>query len=558
MRLSLANSLLAILGALAIARALWRLQANMPASTSAQWISRARRPRSIGQPPARPAPSSSSRMASPAQGGSCRSFALTFARNGYVAATFDFPGHGRNPTPLTGDLEHVEGATRVLVAETAKVAAAVRGLGDGRLAVLGHSMASDIVVRFAESDPDVAATIAVSMFSPAVTRTAPKNLLVIVGDWEGFLKTEALRAVSLATAPAAPEPGVTYGAIGEGTGRRVAFSPHVEHASVLFSQASMREALAWLDQTFGVVRSAPPAIDDRGPWILALLAGIVALARPLSTLLPAVAIPKTGAGLGWRRLPALLAIPMVATPILLRFAPTHFLPVLVADYLAVHFAVYGLIAAIALFWARRFGGGAARAAVSIPALAAAAIAITAYGFVALVWPIDSFVTSFVPGRERITLVAALMIGTALYFLSDEVADARSRRRTRCLPRLEARLPRIAGARDRARFRTAVLSDPHRAGDRGLLRRARPLQRLGLSPHRPSLRSGSSQRHRLRLGDRSDLSAGCGISPETRNLVTPRAPPLLMVGQVAADASTRPPRPTGRTCFGGAREGSTLS
>ena len=419
MRLSLANSLLAILGALAVAGALWRLQAN----TAGVDI----RPMDIVGAPAtiyRPASGAPGPVVVIAHGfaGSGRlmqSFALTFARNGYVAATFDFPGHGRNPMPLTGDLEHVEGATRVLVAETAKVAAAVRGLGDGRLAVLGHSMASDIVVRVAESDPDVAATIAVSMFSPAVTRTAPKNLLVIVGDWEGFLKTEALRAVSLATAPSAPEPGVTYGAIGEGTGRRVAFSPHVEHASVLFSQASMREALAWLDQTFGVVRSAPPAIDDRGPWILALLAGCVALARPLSTLLPEVAIPKTGAGLGWRRLPGPLAIPMIATPILLRFAPTHFLPVLVADYLAVHFAVYGLIAAIALIWARRFGGADARAAVSIPALAAAAIAITAYGFAALVWPIDAFVTSFVPGRERLTLVAALLVGTALYFLSDE-------------------------------------------------------------------------------------------------------------------------------------------
>ena len=37
------------------------------------------------------------------------------------------------------------------------------------------------------------------MFSPAVTADAPRNLLVIVGDWEGFLKSEALRAVGLAT-----------------------------------------------------------------------------------------------------------------------------------------------------------------------------------------------------------------------------------------------------------------------------------------------------------------------------------------------------------------------
>jgi predicted dienelactone hydrolase len=31
-------------------------------------------------------------------------FAETLARNGYVAITFDFPGHRRNPAPLTGGL----------------------------------------------------------------------------------------------------------------------------------------------------------------------------------------------------------------------------------------------------------------------------------------------------------------------------------------------------------------------------------------------------------------------------------------------------------------------
>ena len=350
-----------------------------------------------------------------------RSFALTFARNGYVAVTFDFLGHGRNPEPLAGSITEEQGATRALVAETARVAAVARGLGDGRLAVLGHSMASDIVVRFAQSSPDVAATIAVSMFSPVVTATTPANLLVVVGDWEGMLKQEALRAVGLAAAPAQPQAGVTYGDVAQGTGRRAAFSPHVEHASVLYSQASLREAVRWLDQTFGIARPAGPVLDSRGPWILLLVAGVVALAWPLSSLLPRVAVPAVGAGLGWRRIWPALLVPMIATPLFLRVLPTHFLPVLVGDYLAAHFALYGAITAACLVWLRRGADGArAPAPVTSPAaFVVAAAAVVAFGFVALVWPIDHFVTSFVPGPGRVTLVLAMLAGTLLFFLSDE-------------------------------------------------------------------------------------------------------------------------------------------
>ena len=409
------NAILAILAALAIAAALTRLHSQY------QGVDIARQ--KLGGTSAtiyRPASGPLGPVIVIAHGfaGSgtlMQSFALTFARNGYVAVTFDFPGHGRNPEPLTGDLQSVEGATLALVASLTGVAADARKLGDGRLAVLGHSMASDIVVRFAEAHPEVAATIAVSMFSPAVTADAPRNLLVIVGDWEGFLKSEALRAVGLATAPAPAEPGVTYGDPAAGTGRRVAFSPHVEHASVLFSHASMREALGWVDQTFGVKRTQPPQLDARGPWILLLLAGSVGLARPAFSFLPRVAAPPVGAGLPWRRaLPAIVA-PAIATPFLLRFAPTHFLPVLVADYLAAHFALYGLLTALALASTR----GAARLAPPPRKVAAAAFAVAAYSFLALDLPINIYFTSFVPGPERAPIIAALAVGALFYFLSDE-------------------------------------------------------------------------------------------------------------------------------------------
>ncbi|MEI8178587.1 MAG: alpha/beta fold hydrolase [Aestuariivirga sp.] len=348
-----------------------------------------------------------------------KSFALSFARNGYLAITFDFAGHGRNPQGMSGDVNLIEGATRRLLEDVTKVAAKARTLGDGRIAVLGHSMASDIIVRFAESDPSVVATIAVSMFSPAVTAFAPRNLLMIDGEWEGTLKTEALRNVGLVSAPEPPQAGVTYGDFGAGTARRAAFSPHAEHASVLFNEVTMRESLAWLDESFGVTRQATPEIDSRGPWIVALLGGVVMLGWPLSSLLPRIQPLPMGAGLQWRRMWPGVLIPAVATPLLLRFVPTHFLPVLVGDYLAVHFFLYGLITCALLVWQGSWSKGEQAQQTAPASFLFALLAVVGYGFVGIVWPLDSFVTSFVPVGSRPMLVAVLFLGTLPYFLSDE-------------------------------------------------------------------------------------------------------------------------------------------
>jgi pimeloyl-ACP methyl ester carboxylesterase len=417
------NPLFALLAILAIGAALWHLEA---AGESV-----AVTPVDIGSIPAR--------IYRPRSGGThpvvviahgfagsqqlMQSFALTFAHDGYIAVTFDFPGHGRNRSPLRGSITDAGGATQALVAATRRVAQYARGLGDGRLAVLGHSMASDIVIRYAETAPEVGATIAVSMFSPMVTAAAPANLLVIVGDWEGMLKREALRAVALTSAPAPPAAGVTYGNPAAGTGRRAAFSPQTEHVSVLFSRDSMREALDWLDRSFGTVRTQPPWLDHRGPWILLLVGGVVMLARPLAALLPRLAVPALGAGRSWRDLRLPLLLPPVVTPLLLRVLPTHFLPVLVGDYLAMHFALYGLSTIIcttaAKPTARPAGAVPTPGGVSGFALACTSMAVVAFGFLALVWPIDRYFTSFIPGPQRFVLILAMLVGTTIFFLSDE-------------------------------------------------------------------------------------------------------------------------------------------
>ena len=218
----------------------------------------------------------------------------------------------------------------------------------------------------------------------------------------------------------------------EGTAARLARSKVVSFvADPVSSDDELKDetlaaTVAWLDASFGIARAEPPFVDRRGPLILLLLAGAVLAARPLSRLLPRVSPEPAGAGLPWRRLWVVLLVPAIATPLVLRlvpegYLPTSVLPVLVADYLAAHFLVYGLITAACLALARRRGWSAASPCARRGRLALAVAGTVAYGFVAIVWPLDTYVTSFWPGADRLPLVAVMLAGTLPFFLADEWA-----------------------------------------------------------------------------------------------------------------------------------------
>lgn len=355
-------------------------------------------------------------------------FAITLAKNGYLAVSFDYFGHGRNLEPLRGDVTKIDGATRVLVEQTGEVVEYALALPDAapKLALLGHSMASDIIVRYASEEERVDATIAVSMFSPAVTEDAPKNLLVIVGGLEGFLKEEALRVLALVTDN--PRPGETVGTTKDGSARRVAFAPGVEHVGVLYSETSMREASAWLQQTLGGSAGGGVGggesggesgyLDHRGPWIMLLLLGLVLIARPLAGLLPTVSSPPKGASLPWKPLLRAALFPAIATPLLLFWFPADFMGMLVGGYLAVHFFVYGLLTLAALWWLRR-DDRPTLSATRWPQLGLSAALATAFAAGVIGWVLDSYVTSLTIPAPRAPLFMLMLVGTLSYFLGDE-------------------------------------------------------------------------------------------------------------------------------------------
>jgi dienelactone hydrolase len=336
-----------------------------------------------------------------------QAYSLTLARSGYVVLAFDFEGHGRNPVPMSGDVTSIDGTTALLVAETRRVIAAGRTLPgiSGGVALLGHSMATDIIVRAAIAESaegrPVAAVVAISMFSGAVSETQPAGLLMISGQWEGALRAVALDNLRKLEPDA--EEGETV--VANGVARRAVVAPAVEHVGVLFSAAALREARDWLDAAFDRTSEGP--VVRPGPWIALLFCGIVVLLRPLTLLLPhGPPLPDT---LPAARFWAALLIPALLVPVIGTSLYQPFMPVLVADYLMAHLAAYGGLQLL-LAWRR------GPLSLSIPAV----LLLVVWGVAVFGLAMDRYVASFVPNAERSAIILILCVGTIPAMVADGI------------------------------------------------------------------------------------------------------------------------------------------
>ena len=316
-------------------------------------------------------------------------YGLLLAQAGYRVYAYDFEGHGRHPTPMSGDVTAVDGTTRLLVDQTLEVIAAAR-VGGGDVALVGHSMATDVLVRAALEADDIGPLVLLATFSGAVTAQAPDDMLMITGAWEPRLQGFAAEAVADAA---------------EVVRREAIVAPAVEHVAILHSRAGRAAALDWLNAYYG--RDTIVPVPQTGWALIGLLAAITMLFAPVARFLPARhMVPQD---LSWRHFVVIVGVPMLAAPLLAAPVDTQVLPVLVADYLALHLLIYGVVQLGAL-WAT----GARPGPISILG-----------GMLVLVWTVgvfgfalDRYGANFWPVPERYGIILALALGAVPFMLAD--------------------------------------------------------------------------------------------------------------------------------------------
>ncbi|HAJ61765.1 MAG TPA: alpha/beta hydrolase [Cyanobacteria bacterium UBA8543] len=204
------------------------------------------------------------------------SYAHVLAHGGYAVVLWDFAGHAANAAPigrlsLQQDLDKAYAA----IIEQPEV-------DRNRLALLGHSMGSGAVMSAGIRNIDrFAATIAISPTGAQVTPSAPRNLQLQAGSWEGGFIKNAQQLLAKA--------GGENQNLAQGKGRSLLIIPNAEHITILFRNASHQAALKWLNTTFGMSRTNS-YIDLRMLWYaLHLLAWLILL----GAVAPALAVPAT-------------------------------------------------------------------------------------------------------------------------------------------------------------------------------------------------------------------------------------------------------------------------
>lgn len=297
-----------------------------------------------------------------------RGFGYTLAKAGYLAALWDFDGHGGNANPLPAGLPRTQllSNAEAIWAEAQRLAIA----DAAQPAILGHSMGSRVALEFGVRHPQARATIAVSPVLSPVTHDLPWNLLLLAGQNEpGFLKNAQVLFEQATGRPIHPLSASTIN-LETGNSRQLVIVPWVEHVSILFSPFAHQAARQWLDGVLGRQAGAQDYTDTRLPWyalgIGGTLLACLCLVRGTQPAMPPAARP------GWQRLLILAAAAFLSTLALelvrrLGGELDTFLGLQMGGYLLAWFAIAGLFALILLRDASHPTGTPAWAWLRLPA-----------------------------------------------------------------------------------------------------------------------------------------------------------------------------------------------
>ena len=172
-----------------------------------------------------------------------RQIAYDIANAGSNVVLFDFIGHGANQQKLVNQPAEITGTTQQLVAQLSDIIKFIYEKFGNEISIslVGHSMASDIVIR-ASADERIKSVVAISPYSSAITQDFPKDLLLISGQFENHLRSHALKMVK--TFKPEAEENTEY--TNEKFRRKASYIKNTGHVSVIYAPQTTKIISDWL------------------------------------------------------------------------------------------------------------------------------------------------------------------------------------------------------------------------------------------------------------------------------------------------------------------------
>ena len=259
-----------------------------------------------------------------------RQIAYDVAKAGSNAVLFDFIGHASNQQKLVNEPTEITGTTQQLVDQLSNIINFIyEKFGDDiKISLIGHSMASDIVVR-ASTDKRIKSVVAISPYSTGITQDFPKDLLLISGQFEGHLRSHALQMVKTFNPEANENTEYTNGNIR----RKASFIENTGHVSVIYAPQTTKIIIDWLK----LENYDRPIWKNQIGWILIGMTFIVIGMSRLNTNLANETI------LVFKNKKALISVLTATTAALSSgLIEMHLLPIYGFERIAIYFGLVGL------------------------------------------------------------------------------------------------------------------------------------------------------------------------------------------------------------------------
>ena len=268
-----------------------------------------------------------------------KSLSNSIATAGHRTVRFDLLGHGINPVAFSGDVSNSEGPSVQFINQLNSVIDFYKiKFSPSHIVLVGHSMATDIIIRTAASRRDITSLIALSAYTNEKLTEKIPNILVLNGEWENNL-VKKTKELFISSGIKNPELNKIYNEPKTNFLRKMSSIKNSEHVGILYMPNTQKEIGQWFVELG--LSELPHKINHIGLLLVFIILNLFFLFLLILRFFPqkktlVLTIHKT-------KLFAFIIIVVLVLPFLQFIIPFKVTSFPVFDYLMIFFCIVGML-----------------------------------------------------------------------------------------------------------------------------------------------------------------------------------------------------------------------